>query len=202
MTQTLLLLPGDGIGPEIMEEVKKILAWFNARGGTQFETETDLVGGAAYDAHGQAISDAAMDKAMKQFGFPVGPIQLGDEVGIDVANKVVGNLIGEQPKFLGVRMEGADLGMLKAFVDKGLLGRKAGAGFYDYSVKEKKKPINKAALDVIAQFRDASNSSAEGLGLDELNERLMLRFVKEAVHCLESGVIETAREGDIGAVFP
>ena len=46
-------------------------------------------------------------------------------------------------------------------------------------MKEKKKPINKAALDVIAQFRDASNSSAEGLGLDELNERLMLRFVKE-----------------------
>ena len=76
-THKLLLLPGDGIGPEIMEEVKKILAWFNARGGTQFETETDLVGGAAYDAHGQAISDAAMDKAMAAdavlFGAVGGP---------------------------------------------------------------------------------------------------------------------------------
>ncbi|WP_425089235.1 3-isopropylmalate dehydrogenase [Stappia sp.] len=76
-THKLLLLPGDGIGPETMEEVKKILAWFNARGGTQFETETDLVGGAAYDAHGQAISDAAMDKAMAAdavlFGAVGGP---------------------------------------------------------------------------------------------------------------------------------
>jgi enoyl-CoA hydratase/long-chain 3-hydroxyacyl-CoA dehydrogenase len=149
----------------------------------------------------QGADPQKLNEAMPKAGYPVGVLSLCDEVGIDVANKVVGNLIGEQPKFLGVRMEGADLGMLKAFVDKGLLGRKAGAGFYDYSVKEKKKPINKAALDVIAQFRDASNSSAEGLGLDELNERLMLRFVKEAVHCLESGVIETAREGDIGAVF-
>ena len=149
----------------------------------------------------QGADPQKLNEAMPKAGYPVGVLSLCDEVGIDVANKVVGNLIGEQPKFLGVRMEGADLGMLKAFVDKGLLGRKAGAGFYDYSVKEKKKPINKAALDVIAQFRDANNSSAEGLGLDELNERLMLRFVKEAVHCLESGVIETAREGDIGAVF-
>ncbi|WP_306028624.1 3-isopropylmalate dehydrogenase [Stappia sp. MMSF_3263] len=76
-THTLLLLPGDGIGPEIMVEVKKVLAWFNARGTVSFETDEDLVGGAAYDAHGKAISDAAMDKAMAAdavlFGAVGGP---------------------------------------------------------------------------------------------------------------------------------
>jgi 3-isopropylmalate dehydrogenase len=76
-THTLLLLPGDGIGPEIMVEVKKVLAWFNARGTAGFETEEDLVGGAAYDAHGKAISDAAMGKAMAAdavlFGAVGGP---------------------------------------------------------------------------------------------------------------------------------
>ncbi|HEY8564462.1 MAG TPA: 3-isopropylmalate dehydrogenase [Beijerinckiaceae bacterium] len=61
-THKLLLLPGDGIGPEVMGQVEKIVAWFRSR-GLGFETETDLVGGAAYDAHGAAISEAAMERA-------------------------------------------------------------------------------------------------------------------------------------------
>ena len=46
-SQNLLLLPGDGIGPEIMQEVKKVIAWFNDKGGMSFETSDGLVGGAA-----------------------------------------------------------------------------------------------------------------------------------------------------------
>jgi 3-isopropylmalate dehydrogenase len=59
----LLLLPGDGIGPEVMAEVKKLIAWMNARGQGAFETEEGLVGGACYDAHGVAVTDATMAKA-------------------------------------------------------------------------------------------------------------------------------------------
>ncbi|MHA1559593.1 MAG: 3-isopropylmalate dehydrogenase [Alphaproteobacteria bacterium] len=55
----LLLLPGDGIGPEIMVEVEAVIGWFNGRGGG-FSFERDLVGGAAYDTHGVAITDDAM----------------------------------------------------------------------------------------------------------------------------------------------
>jgi len=55
----LLLLPGDGIGPEIMAEVRTIIGWFNDR-GAGFSFEEDLVGGAAYDAHRVAISEEAM----------------------------------------------------------------------------------------------------------------------------------------------
>lgn len=63
-THKLLLLPGDGIGTEIMAEVARIIAFFNAEdSATTFETDSDLVGGAAYDAHGVSITNAAMAKA-------------------------------------------------------------------------------------------------------------------------------------------
>jgi len=62
-THKLLLLPGDGIGTEVMTEVKGLIAFLNKSGLAAIETEEDLVGGAAYDAHGKAISEAAMDLA-------------------------------------------------------------------------------------------------------------------------------------------
>ena len=76
-TRKLLLLPGDGIGPEAMAEVKKLIDMMNADFNAGFETEEGLVGGCAYDAHGQSISDADMDKAMAAdavlFGAVGGP---------------------------------------------------------------------------------------------------------------------------------
>jgi 3-isopropylmalate dehydrogenase len=62
-THKLLLLPGDGIGPEVMAEVEKVIGVLNAEGSDRFETEKGLVGGCAYDAHGAAISDADMARA-------------------------------------------------------------------------------------------------------------------------------------------
>ena len=79
-THKVLLLPGDGIGPEVFDEVSKIIDWMNAEGvldGDTFETETDLVGGAAYDAHKVSITDDAMKIAMDAdavlFGAVGGP---------------------------------------------------------------------------------------------------------------------------------
>ncbi len=62
-THKLLLLPGDGIGPEVMAEVKKLIAFMNAHGLGTFETEEALVGGSCYEAHKVAITDATMAKA-------------------------------------------------------------------------------------------------------------------------------------------
>src|SRR3984893_14297301 len=62
-THRLLLLPGDGIGPEVMAEVKKLIAFMNAHGLGAFETEEALVGGSCYEAHKVAITDATMAKA-------------------------------------------------------------------------------------------------------------------------------------------
>ena len=62
-TPSLLILPGDGIGPEVMVEVRKIIDWLSNHRGISFEVSEDLVGGAAYDAHGVALHDATMAKA-------------------------------------------------------------------------------------------------------------------------------------------
>src|SRR5579863_1548740 len=76
-THKLLLLPGDGIGPEVMAEVKRLIGWINAQGLAQFATDEGLVGGAAYDASGQSITDATMAQAMAAdaviFGAVGGP---------------------------------------------------------------------------------------------------------------------------------
>ena len=62
-THNLLLLAGDSIGPEVMAEVKKLIAWMNSHNMGRFETEEALVGGSCYDAHQVSITDSTMDKA-------------------------------------------------------------------------------------------------------------------------------------------
>ena len=77
-THNLFLLPGDGIGPEVMAQVETIIAWMNEAGIAQFKTDRGLVGGSAYDAHGKAISEADMAKAQNAdavlFGAVGGPL--------------------------------------------------------------------------------------------------------------------------------
>ena len=62
---SLLILPGDGIGPEVMAEVRKVIDWFGANKGLVFDVSEDLVGGAAYDAHGTPLTDVTMAKAQE-----------------------------------------------------------------------------------------------------------------------------------------
>ncbi len=69
----LLLLAGDGIGPEVMAEVRKVIGWFDRR-GLGLAVEEDLVGGCAVDAHGQAISDATVDKALRADAVLLGAV--------------------------------------------------------------------------------------------------------------------------------
>jgi 3-isopropylmalate dehydrogenase len=76
-THKLLLLPGDGIGPEVMAEVKKLIGWMNAHQMGTFETEEGLVGGSCYDAHGVSVTDETVAKAQAAdaviFGAVGGP---------------------------------------------------------------------------------------------------------------------------------
>ena len=62
---SLLILPGDGIGPEVMAEVRKIIDWYGAKRGLEFDVAEDLVGGAAYDAHGTPLHDNTMARAQE-----------------------------------------------------------------------------------------------------------------------------------------
>jgi 3-isopropylmalate dehydrogenase len=85
-TYNLLLLPGDGIGPEVMAEVKKVIAWMNAHQMGTFRTEEELVGGACFDAHGVSVTDETVAKAKAAdaviFGAVGGPTW--DKVPYDV----------------------------------------------------------------------------------------------------------------------
>src|SRR5262245_63036499 len=85
-THNLLLLPGDGIGPEVMAEVKRVIDLFDKIGRERFNTEEALVGGCCYEAHGVAVTDATVEKAKAAdaiiFGAVGGP--KWDKVAYDV----------------------------------------------------------------------------------------------------------------------
>lgn len=134
----------------------------------------------------------ALDGAMKNFGMPVGPITLADEVGVDVTSKVAMFLSKAD---LGVRMEGGDVSVMSNMIEKGWLGKKAGQGFYTY--KGKKKTIGPEVKAYIQQ------NVKQDLGLKEqdIQNRIVSRFVNEAVKCLEDGIIADPVVGDIGLVF-
>ena len=71
---SLLILPGDGIGPEVMTEVRKVIDWFGANRGLSFDVSEDLVGGAAYDAHGTPLTDETMAKAQEADAVLLGAV--------------------------------------------------------------------------------------------------------------------------------
>ncbi len=76
-TRNILIMPGDGIGPEVMAEVERVISWLNTRATIRFETSRDLVGGASYDVHGTPVTEAAMQTALAAdavlFGAVGGP---------------------------------------------------------------------------------------------------------------------------------
>ena len=82
-TKHLLLLPGDGIGPEVMGEVSRIIEWFSGRNGVEFTTEEAPVGGCCYDAHGVAVTDETIEKAKKADACILGAVGGPKWDGID-----------------------------------------------------------------------------------------------------------------------
>ena len=70
----LLILAGDGIGPEVMGQVKQVINWMDGHSAVSFDVDEDLVGGCAYDAHGTPLADATMDKAMKADALLLGAV--------------------------------------------------------------------------------------------------------------------------------
>jgi 3-hydroxyacyl-CoA dehydrogenase/enoyl-CoA hydratase/3-hydroxybutyryl-CoA epimerase len=139
----------------------------------------------------EGVALPLIDHAAQQLGFPVGPIQLNDETSIDLGAKIaratkaaMGNAYPESP--------GDDL--IFWMEEKGRLGRKANAGFFDYDEKGKRQGYWKGIAD---KYPLAETQPS----LQEVKDRLMFAQVLEAVRALEEGVLEDIREGDVGAVL-
>ncbi len=132
---------------------------------------------------------AELDRALVDFGFPVGPITLLDEVGIDVAQKV-GPIMEAA---FGKRMAAPKA--LEKVVAEGRLGRKNKKGFYTYDGK-KKKEVDVSVYDLLPHGKNRKHLDAR-----EMAERCALQMVNEAVRCLGEGILRSARDGDVGAIF-
>lgn len=140
-----------------------------------------------------------LDKALKDFGMPVGPITLSDEVGIDVSAHVGAFM---QTSDLGDRMLGGRPEVMKAMLEKGFLGRKSGKGFYMYSQAAKKgakKELNPEVVSMLAEIR--KSNPTKNVTVEDMQMRSISRFINEAAFCLQDGIIRAPADGDIGAVF-
>jgi enoyl-CoA hydratase/long-chain 3-hydroxyacyl-CoA dehydrogenase len=173
----------------------------------------------------EGVDLSLIDRLMKQAGFPVGPITLLDEVGIDVAAHVARDMA----PFFAPRFGTRDPVALEAMVAQGFLGRKTNKGFYLYGSERpddavskvkslagnvpwlgnvleqagmvhKGKPVNPGALAILAAHGAKPGSRVVD---DEksLQDRVMLRMVNEAVQCLQEGILDNPVDGDVGAVF-
>jgi 3-hydroxyacyl-CoA dehydrogenase / enoyl-CoA hydratase / 3-hydroxybutyryl-CoA epimerase len=154
--------------------VNRILMPYLAEAGRLFE-------------HGASVRD--IDEAMLDFGMPMGPLRLIDEVGVDVAHHVAQTLATGfpgrfvAPEILGRMMEGK------------MMGRKSGSGFYVHP-KRKSDPLPNALLR-----RWQLDHGFAGLKHDALRTRMVLLMVNEAARCLEEGVVERPEDVDFGMVM-
>ena len=127
--------------------------------------------------------------SMTAWGFPVGPVLLSDEVGIDVGAHISRVMLDA----FGERMAGP--AMASNLVDDDRMGRKNGRGFYRYDDKGERGGVDESVYQAlkIGPRRVISES--------EIQNRISLAMVNEAARCLEEGILQSALDGDMGAVM-
>jgi len=154
----------------------------------------------------QGVAVDIIDRALVDFGFPVGPITLIDEVGLDVATKAGKIMADAYPE----RMQPAK--SIQAVVAAGRYGRKSKKGFYSYDKEGKKSDVDPSVYSVflapgsIPVTPSITPASAEPPARPEMpsvqiQQRTVLAMLNEAARCLSDGIIRSPRDGDVGAVF-
>jgi 3-hydroxyacyl-CoA dehydrogenase/enoyl-CoA hydratase/3-hydroxybutyryl-CoA epimerase len=138
-----------------------------------------------------------IDEAATRAGFPVGPVTLSDEVGIDVGVKVLKTM----KEYYGDRMQ-LPPDVSAALLQEGRLGRKNNKGFYQYkdgkSVTDDK---GKKVIDETVYQHLPGGKGSKAADWREMADRLILGLVNEAALCLQEGILRDAYAGDLGAVM-
>ncbi len=139
----------------------------------------------------EGVTMPLIDHAAKQLGFPVGPVQLGDETSVDLATKIM----RATKEAMGNEYPASEADDLIVWLEEqGRLGRKSKAGYFDYDENGKRQGYWKGIADKYPLAEEQPD-------LQEVQDRLMFAQVLEAVKALEEGVLEDIREGDVGAVL-
>jgi 3-hydroxyacyl-CoA dehydrogenase/enoyl-CoA hydratase/3-hydroxybutyryl-CoA epimerase len=138
----------------------------------------------------EGVPVETIDKALVDFGFPVGPVTLIDEVGLDIGGKVSQIMFDAfGPRF--VQPEA-----LRSVLDAGRFGRKSKRGFYLYDAAGKKGGVDTSVYEIFAPGRERRELPAE-----DIQRRTVYAMLNEAARCLQEGIIRSPRDGDVGAVF-
>lgn len=137
-----------------------------------------------------------IDEALLDFGFPVGPLTLLDEVGIDVAEKV-GHIVH---KAFGDRLTPPP--GIESLVRNGRHGKKNGRGFYRYDLQKQKgrRPVDTTIYAELGLPAPAAHDPGP-VPTEDIQLRCALQMVNEAALCLQEGILRSPRDGDIGAIF-
>lgn len=135
-----------------------------------------------------------IDKVLKKFGFPVGPITLMDEVGIDVGAHIMSGELMQH--FVSTRKGVKVSQAMKKMFEAGYHGRKNKKGFYQYDENGKKK--RELDANVYSFF---GGNTRKKFDEKEMYERIGMSMVSEAALCLQEGIIANPLDGDVGAVF-
>ena len=136
----------------------------------------------------------SIDKALLNYGMPMGPIALIDEVGLDVATKSADIL----ESYFGPRVDKA--GFLTEFYQSSKdLGKKSGAGFYNYAGK--KKVLSSKLEPSLTKYRASNNITANTFTEIDIKDRCVLQMIREAAMCLEEGVINDPQYLDMALIM-
>lgn len=144
----------------------------------------------------EGMDPLVLEAAVVDYGFPLGPLAMLDDVGLATSAKIE-EVIGARVPRSGEEASQAD-GVAGRLVAAGYLGRKAGKGFYVYERGKRQRRIDAGALAAAGlpqRARPGAPSAASAA------ERVALIIVKEALACLDAGVLKSPRDGDLGAVL-
>ena len=136
-----------------------------------------------------------IDQTVQTFGYPIGPMTLLDEVGIDVGAHVSQDLA---QAFKERDLKTSDF--LSRMAKAGFVGRKNRRGFYQYPPPGKKRKGRKEVNSEVYEFLKKKSEKAT-IPTEDIQDRIVLMMVNEAALCLEAGIIRSPKEGDIGAVL-